>query len=667
MTGLTELLPKTLVLIFLLAMASHARASDSRAWVERLAFWVAPELRSLQQKISAIDHSLAGLPVATGVNTGNRMGFQSAGTLDGQDLWVELEFPVPVPADSVVLVPLLAKGSRGEVPGFGFPRRFVLEGFDAENEPFLLMDETSSPYALPGIFPVRADCPAATTLRRVRLTAIEPWQNEGPPVLALSEIMVIHGNRNLSSKAKVRSSSSREIPPSWSRNNLVDMITPLGLPILPSDSKTMGWHGPVASKMQEVQWVTVDLATPVRVDEIRLIPAWRSSMAWDSYYGFPARFKIETSLEQDFASAEMIYDRTETSLLSPGQNLQCFPTGGKWVRYIRVTATRLRDRTGDFVFALGELQAYSGNENVALGAAVSAPELSGDAEWSRAGLTDGDSRGGRLIELPQWIRQLEQRRQLEIERGELALRRSEVFTRAEHTLVTASVGSASGVALLAGLFSWRGHRQRVLDRERHRERLARDLHDELGSNLGSIALISSFAAQEEAAQMRLDLAEIERVARESADSMRDMVSLLGGKRGGVAADWLNVMNGLAERLMRGVELECMLPAAPLIWEPNLETRRELYLFCKEVLHNAARHGKPRALKFHLSPTADGLRIEIHDDGCGFDISHVQSGHGLGNLRERASMMRATMTLRSSPGAGTHLTLEVPRGRRWTKR
>jgi signal transduction histidine kinase len=207
----------------------------------------------------------------------------------------------------------------------------------------------------------------------------------------------------------------------------------------------------------------------------------------------------------------------------------------------------------------------------------------------------------------------------------------------------------------------------VLDRERHRERLARDLHDELGSNLGSIALISSFADQEDAAQMRLDLAEIEMAARESADSMRDMVSLLGGKRGGPAADWLNVMTGLAERLLRGVELECRLPAAPLTWEPNLETRREIYLFCKEVLHNAAKHGHPSHLKFHLSPTSGGLRIEITDDGCGFDPDAVESGHGLGNLRERAAMMKAETRLSSSPGNGTRVVLDVPRGRRWKKR
>lgn len=654
-------------LAWLLASGGMPLAANQKTWVERFAFWAGTELRALTEEVAAIDAQVEKLPVLAGVNSGVRTGFQSAGKADDEDLWVEVELAAATAVDTVVLVPLLmTKGASGEVAGFGFPRRFILEGTDADGNSVILMDETAEDFPNPGLYPVSAVCPPGTVLRQVRLTAVVPWKNEGPAVLALSELMMLHGNRNTTRDASVRSSSSREISPTWSRGNLVNMVTPLGLPLAPGRSKVMGWHGPVATRMHTKQAVSIDLGKPVELDEIRLVPAWRESMAWDTYYGFPSRFKVETSLTADFEHAEMVYDRTQESLLSPGQNLQVFPAGGKQARYVRVTATRLRNRTGDFVFALGELQAYAGNVNVAHGAPVISGDSVENSEWSRSGLTDGLSNGGVLRELPEWIRELEERRRLEIRRRDVVSRHQEVFAGAEHTLVGASVFGACGIVLMAAVFSWRGHSNRVLDRERHRERLARDLHDELGSNLGSIALISSFANQEDAAQMRLDLVEIELVARESADSMRDMVSLLGGRRGGVAADWLNVMNGLAERMIRGVELECRLPTAPLVWEPNLETRREIYLFCKEVLHNAARHGHPSHVKFHLGPTLQGLRVVISDDGCGFDPELVQSGHGLGNLRERAAMMRAEMDLKSAPAAGTRVMLDVPRGRRWRK-
>lgn len=659
---------KAWILAWLLVTpGSVGQAADGAPWVERVANLVVPELGSLRIEIEGIDRDLAGLSIITGVNSGNRLGFQSAGKIEGEDLWLEVELAEAMPMDRVVLIPLLGKGVDGPVPGFGFPKRFVLEGFDEEDQSHHLMDETGGDFPNPGFFPVSAPCPAGVVLRRIRLTAIKSWDSEGPPILGLAELMVLKGNRNMTPQAKVRSSSSREIRPAWSRSNLVDQMTPLGLPLAQDKQPVMGWHGEIAQSMNDQQAVIVDLGEPVKLDEIRLIPAWKSSMPWDSYYGFPARFKLETDLTENFRNPEMIYDRTSISLQSPGRNMQSYGGMVKPARYIRMTATRLRERTGDFVFALGEIQAYAGDINVALNKPVIAGQSIEDAEWLRAGLTDGVSGGGSLLELPEWIRQLEQRKTLERRREVLLIRRRAVLTHAEHLMVGTSIGGAGGIAIIAGLFSWRGHRQRVLDRERHRERLARDLHDELGSNLGSIALISSFADQEDAAQMRLDLAEIEMVARESADSMRDMVSLLGGRRGGAAADWLNVMSGLAQRLMRGVELECRLSTPPLTWEPNLETRRELYLFCKEVLHNAVRHGGPSKVKFHLRPTSGGLRIEITDDGCGFDPDAVESGHGLGNIRERAAIMKAEMSLTSSPGKGTRVMLDVPRGWRWTKR
>jgi signal transduction histidine kinase len=650
-----------------LIATSELQAMDRGTWVERLAFWASTELKFLRDELQAVERELQVLPAAAGSNSGIRLGFQSAGTTAGQVLWVEVELPEALPMDRVVLVPLLAKGTKRAVPGFGFPKRFILEGEDADGVKFELLDCSVADYPNPGIYPVSAACPAGVLLKRVRLTATQPWEEGGPPVLALAEMMLLKGNRNWAQRAEVRSSSSREIPPSWGRNNLVDMATPLGLPLQPGGEKVMGWHGMVSASIGKKQSVTVDLGRVLPLEEIRLAPAWRSRMGWDAYYGFPTRFLVELSEDASFKHAVVVHDRRAISLLSPGQNFQCYGLNQVSGRYIRVTATRLRERTGDYVFALGELQAYSGGVNVALGALAESEHSLEDEEWNLRGLTDGLTAGGVLLELPDWIRKLEYRRRLELRRDEMAGRRAQLYVSAEHRLVGASVFGASGIVVMAGLFSWRGHRARVLDRERHRERLARDLHDELGSNLGSIALISSFAGQEDAAQMRLDLAEIERVARESADSMRDMVSLLGGKRGGVAADWLNVMAGLAGRLLRGVELECELPTSPLKWEPNLETRRELYLFCKEVLHNTAKHAGATRLKFHLSPLPSGLRIEISDDGCGFTPGRVVSGHGLGNLRERAAMMRAELQLDSEPGRGTTVILEVPKSRRWTKR
>ena len=642
--------------------------AQTPGWIEEIAFWKTSEVDGLRREIQTIDRQLARLPAVAGVNSGERIGFQTAGITPGEDPWIEVELPAATPLDCVILVPLLAKGIEGQNHGFGFPRRFILEGFTEDGDgPVILMDRTAKAFPNPRCYPVSAAVPAGLALRRIRLTATDLWRSDGPPVFALSEVMLLRGNRNMTGGAVVRTSSSREIPPSWSRNNLLDMATPLGLPIMPDDFPLMGWHGEVRTSVGDALDVTVDFGKPREIDEIRLVPAWTARMPWDPYYGFPSRFMLEGSATGDDGSWFTIHDRSETGLRSPGRNLQVFRGIPQPARFVRMTATRLRTRAGDYTFALGELQAYEVDKNIALGAAVIAAESLVTDEWRPEGLTDGRAGGGSLLELQEWIRFLEQRRTLESLRETLQTELRTTLERIEQQVIAGSVGGALAIVAVAGVLSWRGHRLRVMERERFRERLARDLHDELGSNLGNIALVSSLAMEGDAAQMRTDLAEIELVARESAESMRDMVSLLGKRGGAPGGDWLAVLKTLAERLLRGLESECALPAAPLVWEPNLETRRELYLFCKEALHNAVRHGKPSRVRFALHPTqAGGLRVKIEDDGNGFDPEDVPEGHGLSNLRERAATMRADMQLDTGPGRGTTITLHIPRGPRWRK-
>lgn len=314
------------------------------------------------------------------------------------------------------------------------------------------------------------------------------------------------------------------------------------------------------------------------------------------------------------------------------------------------------------------MQAYSGGKNVARNAKVISHESVENDSWGKAALTDGLVGNGTLIELPNWFKNLEKRKQLEARQAHLEKRRDFLLQQGEERLVKGSITATATIGIIASFLLWRGKRQRRYDREQHRERLARDLHDELGSNLGSIALISSFSLEGKNSEeeMRVDLIEIEEVARESANSMRDMVSLLGRHDGNTEDHWLDTMEGLAERLLRGIRLDCRLPESPLTHVPNPETCREIYLFCKEVLHNISKHAQASHVQFYLRQHKHGLEIEISDDGFGFNLEQTAEGHGLGNIKARAESLRANLSLESSPGNGTILHLQVPRGRRWRK-
>lgn len=646
--------------------APESPPAGQPGWIAKLSALFFPELRVLGGEIAALEKEISLLPSPAAANSTGSTGFMTVGTTKREDHWVALDLPGAVRVDRVVLVPTLLKSADGDVPGYGFPLRFSLEGFGENGGWITLLDQTTSDFPNPGHFPVAVNCPEGTILTGVRLTANVPWSHGGPHILSLSEILLLRDNLNLAQAAKVSSSSSREYLPTWSRRGIIDMVTPLGLPVNRELPDEIGWQSLPSEKAWTRKSFTVDLGRSWPLETIRLVPCYRPGFQSQNQYGFPSRYFLEVSDDPGFAESTRLVDFTKESMRIPGQNLREFEAGGVTARYLRMTATNLRNRNEDFVFAMAEVQAYSGGLNRALGAEVIAESLE-EPGWSRAALTDGFSSTGRLLELPLWIEGLEKSHHLMVMRDIAVERRAKLRARAEQTIVASSVGGGSAMTILAVGLALRTQKRRLADREELRERLARDLHDELGSNLGSIALTASFADDADADQMRADLLKIERVARESADSMRDMVHLLSAKVGEGASDWLMVLADSARRTVPNAELDLHIRFDLLPRDPNLEVRREIYLFCKEVLHNASRHSRATRISLAVTPTREGIRIEIADNGSGFDALRASGGHGLGNLRERATIMKARMEIRSELGKGTTVILNVPQNRRWTER
>lgn len=659
-----------MTLLPVLSAAAFFADGMAAGWAETLSFWSWRELRRLDERLAELDTELSVLAAPAMVNSNVRAGLKTGYTTEEDVRWMEVELAAPAVADTVVLVPTMAKAASGIVAGYAFPVRFKLEVFDEDDAAQVVLDHTQADFPNPGCHPVTARFPPRT-IKRARLTATEPWMADGPEVLGLAEMLVLSGNRNLAIGGRALSSSSRSVPRAWMRANLIDMVTPLGLPAAPQAGGAPGFHSAVAARADEIKWIQIELPEALPLEEIRFIPVRRPEVPLWFDYGFPVRYRVEAANRPDFADALLLHEVTDRLTPLPGMNPVCLPARGVRARFVRLTATQLWYRRSDYVLALAEFQVYHDGQNVASRGRFTASDALPDAEaaaegWSLAALADGMTEAGRLLELPEWFRQLERHRELSGERAALAGRRHELVRRNETRLIQGGVAGTLGISLLSAGLLWRQCRQRRRDTERLRQRLARDLHDEIGSNLGSITLICSMASQPEASpdSVRADLAEIERVAAESADSMRDMVRLIQPRSEAGAGNWLGVLEGLTERLLRGHDLDLALPGAPLTREPDMEALREIYLFCKEVLHNIARHAQASRVVFHLIPRRDGIRIFIADDGRGFDPEQASEGHGLGNLRARAAALRAALDLRSRPGAGTSVQLDIPAGKRW---
>ncbi len=656
-------------------LAAAALAEPSAVpLTERLAFWSWGEFRRLDTRLAELDAGLAGLAAPALVNSSVRIGLKTGYTTAEDVRWMELELPEETLADSVVLVPPLAKGANAVVAGYGFPVRFKVEVFNRQGEARVILDHTQADFANPGCYPVVARF-APSPVLRARLTATEPWTADGPEVLALAELLLLSGNLNLAVEAKVNSSSSRNAPRAWTRNNLVDMATPLGLPLAPEVGGAPGFHSDVAAAADTVKWLQFELPEALPLDEIRLIPVRRPEVPLWFDYGFPVLYRVECATLADFSDATLLVEVKDRQTPQPGMNPVVVPARQTTAKFVRLTATQLWYRRSDYVFALAEFQVYHRGENIAARGRFTAsdelPEEVASAEgWSLAALADGKTEAGRLLELPVWFEQIARHQELSSQREAVAAQRAGLLRRTETRLIQGSVATAAGVSLLSiGLF-WRQVRQRRRDAERLRQRLARDLHDEIGSNLGSITLICSLASQPGATleSLRADLADIERVAAESADSMRDMVRIIQPQAENASENWVSVLEGLTERLLRGHEIDLDLSSAPSASEPDVETLREIYLFCKEVLHNIVRHARAKRVVFHLkSAPGSGLSLNIADDGVGFDPDSAPAGHGLDNLRARAEAMQAVLEVQSRVGAGTRIRLDIPAGRGWRAR
>jgi signal transduction histidine kinase len=194
-----------------------------------------------------------------------------------------------------------------------------------------------------------------------------------------------------------------------------------------------------------------------------------------------------------------------------------------------------------------------------------------------------------------------------------------------------------------------------------RRQVATDLHDDLGSGLAQVAVLSE-VAKRQAPPLAGALDEIGGLARSMRESLSDIVWAVDPTKDTLAAV-VNRLRQVAANLFgdgtASVRFAAPAGAAMDAIALRPDRRRHLFLFCKEALTNAARHAQARTVAIEVARTAAGLRVEVADDGRGFDPAAGEAGNGLRSLRARAAALGADFTLRSAPGRGTAIRLLLP--------
>jgi signal transduction histidine kinase len=200
-----------------------------------------------------------------------------------------------------------------------------------------------------------------------------------------------------------------------------------------------------------------------------------------------------------------------------------------------------------------------------------------------------------------------------------------------------------------------------------RTRIAADLHDDIGTNLTRIAILSEVAHQQlhdAYPSAATPLSSIARISRESAASMSDIVWAVNPRRDSLL-DLVLRMRSFANEVLAGrqIEFQFVAPDRELSQKLGAELRRDVFLIFKESLNNAVRHSSCTHVVIELRLDQSSLALEIRDDGCGFTPSGSSEGHGLVSMQRRAKSLGGELQLQSLAAEGTCISLSVPR-RRW---
>jgi signal transduction histidine kinase len=193
-----------------------------------------------------------------------------------------------------------------------------------------------------------------------------------------------------------------------------------------------------------------------------------------------------------------------------------------------------------------------------------------------------------------------------------------------------------------------------------RARIARDLHDEIGSNLGSLTLLTQIAQEEfkDDENARREFGEMHRIARKTYDSLRDIVWLTASDSPDPKV-LEHRLRETAEMMLSSIQHTVSLNLAALPRELPLEFARHVLLIFKEALHNAVRHADATLITVTALASPARLSLRISDNGRGFDPAKVTESAGLPSVRERAHLLRAELQIRSAPGAGAEFILNAP--------
>ncbi|MBM3405601.1 MAG: hypothetical protein FJY10_12030, partial [Bacteroidetes bacterium] len=222
------------------------------------------------------------------------------------------------------------------------------------------------------------------------------------------------------------------------------------------------------------------------------------------------------------------------------------------------------------------------------------------------------------------------------------------------------IATVSVVLLLIAWVLFRYRVRQLIKVERLRTRIATDLHDDIGSTLSSISILSDLLSRETSNPKSLQMVgNISKNSRQMLEKIDDIIWVVNPTNDRFQNLSLRIRE-YAIPLFESKQMlfEILIDEKLSTLKLAMDVRRNIYLIAKEAINNLVKYSACKKARILFREHDPELFLEISDDGKGFDVSSPTSRNGLKNMHARAKQINARLKIASSPGNGTTIELTI---------
>jgi signal transduction histidine kinase len=196
-----------------------------------------------------------------------------------------------------------------------------------------------------------------------------------------------------------------------------------------------------------------------------------------------------------------------------------------------------------------------------------------------------------------------------------------------------------------------------------RNNIARDLHDEIGSTLTSIKILSEVSQNNLHKDQSKTSTLLNKITEQSSQMQQGMSDIVWAIKpdNDKLENMLVRMREYASHTLESKNIMAVFSVEENVLSQSLDMqqRRDFFLIFKEAINNAAKYSQATRVEVKITKEGGRLLLNVSDNGIGFSVSKETSSNGLKNMKTRAEAMQGSINISSQPGQGTTVSASVP--------